>query len=242
MGSRIHKIMGYGLDDLETVKTDKIIDSRINSNSILLDEDAFSEKYSSVRDALEDYKVYLKANKDRGHMDSSREIDKFEDSNFFNMVTHVLEGGLKRVLCITPLSPLSTYGWRRVDDSIDYAEASLLRDPSKPTVKTFANGFYPFNANYSDKRTGAPLDSYIATSFIRSVNRIKSSKKKDEEYDSSILSYNAEQLGYASSKEALDFTVARPPADIVSLATWGGLFTAPLHLFDLKPLVYTYWS
>lgn len=241
MGNRIHKIMGYGLDDLETTKTGKIIDPRINANSILLDEDALSEKYKSVREALEDYKAYLKENKDRGGMDSVREIDKFSDSSFFNMVSHAPEGGLKKVLCITPLSSLSTYGWRRVDDSIDYAEASLLKNPLKPTVKTFAGGFYPFNANYSDKRTGASLDSYDATSFIREVNRTKSSKKNTE-YDSNMLGYFSERLGFASSREALDFVVARPPADVVSLATWGALFTAPLHAFDLKPMIYTYWS
>jgi hypothetical protein len=233
--------MGYGLDDLETAKRGKIIDPRINTTSILLDEDAFDKKYNTVREALEDYKEFLKNNKERNGLDSSREVDKFEDSNFFNMVTHVSEGGLKSVLCITPLSSLSTYGWRRVDDSMDYAEASLLRNPLKPTVKTFTSGFYPFNASYSDKRTGASLESYTAISLIRAANRIKSARK-EEDRDPYMFDYFAKELGFASSKEATDFMVPRPPADIISLATWGELFTAPLHAFDLKPMIYTYWS
>jgi len=243
MSSRIQKQLGYGLLDLKTKDGWKIDDPRINNDSILLDEDKMYDKYDTVENALADYKEYLKVNPARGGMDSAKTIDKFPTQLFDRLVTHRPEGGKKDVLIITPLSSLDAYKWYRSDDMIDYTEASLLKHPTKPIVKVFNNGFYPFIGNYIDKRTGESLKSFYIQSWIRALNSTGHPKKKEfSEKEINFLSDAAFDAGFDNYKDAVEFIIPAPQDDVASISRWGELFTDDKYLYDLKPILYTYWS
>jgi len=248
MSYRIHKVLGYGFDDLKYDKKE-LTDSRLNFNSFLLNEEEFMNHFDfRASKALEDYKKFLSQKDLKLGMDTPRSIGDLIDKGGVyvdNAVTFDSEFGSKKVICFTPLTLIKTTSspWKRYGDHIDSYDSESKKNPYKPRVQIIKGGIYPFISNYEDRETGKRLDSWSLNSWLRNYDKLKGKDFSEatavELYD---LEITASELGYKTVEEARDRIVASPQPDIVNLLRWSGTINDENALYNLKPMLYTYWS
>jgi len=249
MSMRIHKALGYAFTDLETSVDGEIIDKRINPDSILLNEEAFDDRFTSTKEALLDYQNFLTSSRAvRPDMDITilRNIQNHgEYFSFPSTVTHEPEFAFPEVLMVTPVSCYKE--WLRKDDAIDYVEASLLPDPSTPLKNIHWSGFYPFSTGYINRETGEEYNSYDALDFIRALNSVQDKSfltdwrsLPTDRYDA--LMYASGKLGIDNYLTAMEVVVPEVPNDVINLATWSELVPNDRYFRDMRPVSYTYWS
>jgi hypothetical protein len=160
------------------------------------------------------------------------EKDKYWEprENFF----HDGEYGLPNVLCIIP--SVMQKQWVRYDDAIDYVEENerWRADVDVNHVKVIQGGFHPWNGLYIDSRTGewAGKDS-LGAAFFRSTN---------DKTDQKTLNFLAKNCGFKSAAEAKKYMVPLVPQSVRCLCEYTKIFTAPKVVFQLKPILYVYWS
>jgi len=164
VGIRIHKVMGWGLNNIVTDEKGEVIDPRIDTTFFQ------SEDYWEKMSNIEKFMKYLKNNKEEctnllktvesSPRDNSGnrgfEINIFlslwehsfkkhkEGKGFYNYcnnsITYEPEFGKKEILLFTPIS---CDNWSRSNDSIDYYEAG---ENMEITIKDLTDrcGIYPF--------------------------------------------------------------------------------------------------
>lgn len=242
MGIRIHKFIGYGLNDLKFDDQERLIDDRINNDAL------GSTTYLDGSD--KEYWEWLEAvNNDReepwekNFLDAHYLKEKIEKKSktdwIFDCIAHNPEYGRASTIVIRPFS---CKDWSRYDDVIDYMEETYLYEPSKkysymPRVDVFKHGIYPFNALYMDVRTGERLDSNIMP-WIRA----RSANEDEAPYDSSTLDELAKIVGFDNHQEADENVAPVVPLEIQDIANYLKLFTDDKVLTQLRPMLYTYWG
>lgn len=227
MGIRVNKVLGYGLTDV-SYDTEKweFDDPRINGESPLL-------TYDYSVDHNDEYRAWVKENSTDSFTESWWWADKDKDrkrryadrEDVRDCVVHQSEYGLPNVLLIRPFGYTD---WHRRDDSIDYIEASA----------NYANGdcdhvrdpIYPFSG-YMDTRTGERIKADIMP-WVRAKN--------DNREDS--LDRLAQLGGFADHADALAHCAPHVPEPIQNIARYGKLFTSDDVFWQLRPILYTYWS
>jgi hypothetical protein len=151
-------------------------------------------------------------------------------SNFF----HDGEYGMPNVLCIIPA--VLQKQWLRYDDAIDYVEESenWRADVDVSHVKVIQGGLYPWNGLYMDIRTGESAGQMgMGAFFFRSL---------DNESSSGTLKNIAKNCGFKSVTEAKKYMAPLVPGCIRYLCEYANVFTTPEVVFQLKPMLYVYWS
>jgi hypothetical protein len=226
MGIRVHKMMGYGLTDL--VESDP----RINWDSPLF-------KYELYKDEHVD--AYLELAKDRDAISLDAMMvrqqragklpgaGRYEVQSCFEWGT--VDGGLKNVLCVRPLTMSD---WYRYDDAIDYAEQTYFsEDEQRDDIKVSHYALYPFDS-YMDSRTGDRIKSDIYA-WLRARNSkvLKNISALDE---------LARHGGFASHVDALTHCVAYVPEELRALCEFTEVFTDPATILALRPMLYTWWA
>lgn len=157
MGTRIHKVLGYGLKDLK-YKDGFFKDTRLNIENL-------RAIYDGEVDAelLGLYKNFLASKED---FESKLELSIVKESNhlsFYNAFRSSPYGG--KILVIQPLSHRD---WHRYDNIIDYEESGHL---IKDKVKILRSGIYPY-INFWDSRDGRVVKGDVACAFYRSEKSI----------------------------------------------------------------------
>ena len=230
MGIRIHKVLGYGLDDVKYDKEKwKIDDHRINTKAAFIGGDDKEDDYSKY--TSEGYIEWLKENATgKFHFDIALNLKSRQDQ-IHDCIHYDPEYGESNVLVFRPLS---CPDWSRYDDSIDYAQSAYLSEQvCGNSVGLINEGLYPWIGEYMDKRTGETLDKKIMW-WIRSKN--------DNADDIHHLDALAECFGFKDHKEALENVRPTIPEPIIDLCRYLNIFNDEKYIRQLRPMIYTYWS
>lgn len=242
MSIRINKVLGYGLTD---VKTDSgvITDERFNLDSAYFDDED-DEKYET-EDYLEElsvekYLAFLQQKIDRENKHFSMDyvmlknaLRNKETFTIRNSFIHDIEGGDENVFCIVPVNLQNK--WVRVDDALDYYEYMSHSDRNtQPNVTLLegVSGIYPYQGSV-DKRTGRVLP-------LQQVQDWSNYKSKNDVSD--LLEFFSKELGFSSVEEAEENIIMQPSPDVVDLLEFSQLLSDSKHVYDFKPMLYTYWS
>jgi len=231
MGIRIHKFLGYGLNDVRTGEDHKVVDPRINPDSPFFNYELPS---------LSSYKDWLEENSDpeeRSNLDSWYLNDPSAGgprrrTNLDSCFAWSPEFGIPSVLAI---QPVSAPDWSRQDDAIDYAEEIYVMKTEnlEPRVHALPHGIHPYSASYIDSRTGEKLNNRVMW-WVRAVS-------DGTRYDGELDSLAAD-CGFKNHQEAEKYIAPFVPTEIRNLARFANLFTKEDGWLDLRPLLYVYWS
>lgn len=249
MGIRITIRMGYGLTDVKC-NGYELADPRINSKSPLLDYEA--------KTSVDDYREFLKSKNshktdgfamEAGFLNPDHWMGKGKKPvDIFDCVTHRTEYGIPEVLCITPAWLLKD--WRRYDDSIDYALSThVYHTNPEDKVWPLDYGHYPYNGIYMDKRTGERVKDSIIM-WVRMLDggkrgRWKVKKQLRSVWDTEgrvVMDALAQAGGFKDHEDAFENCRPVVPEEVRNLAAFGGLFTDPSVVNQLRPMIYQYWG
>lgn len=253
MGTRIHKVLGWGLTDLKK-KDPRLTPKRLQIPSTpfkvfkdwMMVEENFTQVVSLVRaeypflnakEAHEKCVIDRQMTSDNtlayGHFPDIAKCLHFDD----------YEEGFTRKICIVPPNCLQ---WSRSDDSLDYYTAQ----GSRPTCKRLTVGIYPWAGFVIRVRPPAtPLPRPLHPLF-----EDERPNRSDEhgpisldpaEYSMLIGKWSRKTPPLASGAllEHLKNDFRGPlPFSLVAWVLWSGIASNPAEfLKDLRPMLYTYW-
>lgn len=230
MGMRINKMLGYGLTDVAT-EDYRITDPRINADSFLLgpnvppaeDYIAFLERTADMNDS----EVWLETGLLKG--------DTGADADSSDLCTWRCEYGLPNVLL---LRPFGFAKWHRWASPIDVEEEAIRGKGMDYRVERTISGLEPWSGLHMDVRTGGRIEGNTVNLWRRVINGLS----EDDTDRLPILNALARAMGYADHAEAERYIAPYVPDEIRRICQWGELFTSPEVCFQLRPLLYTYWS
>lgn len=234
MGIRIHKCIGYGLNDFKGKS-----DPRINPLGYLGEDIGWEDKDETW--TKEGFYTYYK-----NHIEFAIYWDYVQ--KYFEVYDSVIfddEYGMKNVLLI---SPSFFKSWQRYDDIIDYVEAEK---GSVNSCKVLTYGIWPYNGIYTDLRTYEELKDNkdlkefkhtLAREFLYSYNSSKCTSRKQKKMFLEYAHLYATKLGFNDIETALKNIVPSVPEEIELLCKWLMLFNDDNTIKELKPMIYTYWG
>ena len=228
----LHKMMGYGLVDVQLNERDKITDPRINASSILLDyereEEATVRNYvSSTLESDERLEAVLQG-WHWGHMDP-------ESTDPFDAVNLLSETSVPNTLI---LRSVGDRDWHRRGSLLDSYVEQEHNAKEQDHVSFLRGGIHPYSNRFMDVTTHEVVDWYAIGDWVRAVNDNKPSERLEM-----AAFYALEKLGWGDiGHEALKKRIApMPPQEIIDLAKFGKLFTTPETVFELRPMIATFW-
>lgn len=256
MGIRVHKFLGYGLDDVKCNHAEQPRDPRINNDSPLLtyqgDElDKYEKwlkgRYGDMEKVVKDDPAALRDIplldrwyfRDIAHPNSRRD----KRSQITDCIAFDSEFGLENVLV---LQPVACTDWERYDDMIDYTVESYLFDRPEnyvtPRLDRLKHGLYPFNGSYMDSRDGRRLPD-VVMDWVRTVSHVLTGVDAAEAVKyGPVLDDYAVELGFEDQPDAMKHIAPVVPGEILELAEYAELFTDPSVAWQLRPMLYTWWS
>lgn len=230
MGTRIHKMMGYGLTDLVEG------DPRLNWDSPLFRYDL---------DGREHVERYLDWAAERGEFDVARSLLKDKDARQareFDVQRCFAWGtkdyGLGNVFCARPLAWTD---WYRSDDAIDWQEQTMSPGGQRDDVKVSRHGIYP-HISYMDLRDGERIKNSDVHAWHRSRYRLEEEGEGPAGYLRAALEELARMAGFDGHDDALRHCVPHVPDEVRRLAEFAEAFTDPSVALQLRPMVYTWWG
>lgn len=232
MGIRVHKILGWGLTDLDTGYQ---ADRRVNWSSPLL---SYEDQPTAGQ-----YYYWLEARRQAAGDKCSFSLDwamlhgdeKLREKDLYGCVVYEHEYGLPEMLV---LRPVTKDDWYRFDDDIDHmTETYPWREDSQTNrVQVFEHPPFPFNGFYMDKRDGRKLpDAVFPWWQLQNGTR-------NREFREQAADLFAREMGFAGHAEAVENVAPQVPEEIRDLAEFGRLFTGPDVWLQLRPLLYTWWA
>lgn len=254
MGIRIHKVLGYGLTDVQ-YDTDnwEMIDPRFNKKGYMClgcedQEEKFTNEGFDEYLAEEVKKEDQLAEKDKYHMrDLSvlkhlREQElkdekhvRYSDKDIFNKVIYNPEFGSSEVVVFQPV----VFGndWQRYDDIIDYYDPANHPVHGGPEngVILIDRAIYPFEWLW-DVRTIPP------TSLTSVEYNLYNMTRSGTEHAPNIAQNLAETMNFESVEEMNDKIRAIIPDELIVLLKYLKIFEKDEYIYDLKPMLYSYWA
>jgi hypothetical protein len=229
MGSRIHKVMGYAITDLK-VANYKIIDKRINLEKF----QQFQESSFTKNDILN----FIKNKNEYKNVKYDVHLGNFENKDdhlntpiqSYDVIKFQPEFGLKNVLLIT--FPWHK-DWNRYDDIIDYHEEN---GGCLPKIKNVWGGIYPYNGgnwiNLKNKKiyTHNDFDPCFVHSYLFSNK------------GNNLKPYMIKEFATADKKELKNMLNPVPPPVLKAFVEFMGIFNDLDTYYELRPIIYTYWS
>ena len=240
MGIRISKVLGYGLTDLKTEgKYNEIIsDPRINPNGYFGNSVDKEEKFTD-----DGFDAYLDAHKEdpdevendlsilRHLRDVEKEKGREYRNQFFYRLIYVVEGGLPNVMVFQP--PIFGNDWSRYDDTIDYYDPATQATDGGCGVDfvMLDRALYPFES-FWDTRENPPKrltgDDYHWYT--------------DRRWSEKMAKLASENLGFKSVEEMNQCIQPVVPKELIALLKYFKVFTKDEYIYQLRPMIYWYWS
>lgn len=228
MGIRIHKSIGYGLSDVQASNYD-IHDERFNL------EDGYFKDRNENDFTIQGLKNYIqeqhdKEKNDAGYSMLTFELLKLEENEWYDIhqfVSHNGEFGLPEVLMFQP--PMKD--WSRYDDIIDYIED----EKQENKVRLLNRAIYPYEF-WINKDTGKSTFEVEGRNYH--YLHIRQAINFGFEYDPDKL----KEAGFDSMEDADQKIVPGIPDFIICLCKYLKIFKDDKNIFDLKPMVYSFWG
>ena len=250
MGTRIHKIIGWGLNDIQIENLD-IVDFRINTDFFK------SEDYWKKENDVEDFFQWIKDNREKceqiirevepdrltGKKERKRREysdigitlafwDREKEKKKYNRyaITHDAEYGMGEVLLFSPVDEPNFY---RFDDIIDYYEANCQIE-NHIKILTSSCGIYPYLGVVHIP--GSPNWGKEEYRYVYDPS----------EYNQMVGAWSPTMKPLLEG-ETLEYfkKYYRPviPSVIILHAYWLNIFTDfKKTIQELRPMIYTYWG
>jgi len=248
MGIRVHKCIGYGLVDVESTDQD-ITDHRFHPEGFLrIDSEFQSDRWHrpGFMNFLSTHPRVLDPNSWRENIDCL-DVSIGEDWSPYYSIIHQPEYGLSNVVVLVP--PTHKNDYIRFDNTLDYMEETQCYGQEN-RYKIFRGGIYPYNAEYMDDRTGKRLSADVM-SFIRDCNELRRYtdgcqntliKENDVSALKEGMNRDAIKLGFDHHEHAMQHIYPAIPAELVLMCEYCKLFTDESTIWQLRPMLYVYWS
>ena len=240
MGIRVHKVIGYGFDDL-TIKTgqfDICLDSRFNPDGYSCASYEDREK----KWPMEEFQVQLKTMAaNTNDWDSinyallNQCIDRGDFIDFDYLMTWDTEGGLPNVCVFVP--PGNSERWCQNDGQIDYYEETI-RNNQEPHVLLINRTIYPYDV-YVDLRDNPP--SRVKDRLYRDA-KFMPLNTDDQEMITKFRDVVVEDMGFDTWEELDKTIVPMVPSELIAALIYLKVFKDPMDAYHLKPMIYTYWG
>jgi len=247
MGIRIHKMVGYGLDDVK-YDTDnwKMLDPRFAKGGYFdLDcyqkEDNFTDagfdEYldKAIKEDPEEFSDLSIAQHSRKEHREKNGGEYSYKHTISSCVVYDAEFGMENVMVFTP--PVFGTDWQRYDDIIDYYEPTHReKDGGINNGITLLNRpIWPFES-YVDCRTMPPtrLDNLKHSLYL--------DFKNIEDLTQKHLNFILKELNVESVEEMQEYIRPIVPEELVVLLKYLNVFADDKHIHELKPMLYWYWS
>lgn len=241
MGIRISKVLGYGLTDVKTTgKYNEILnDFRFNpSGYFAMHADDQEEKFTDAG-----FDKYLDAHKEHPddiHNDLSilrhlreREQDggRAPADSIRHRMIYDSEFGMPNVMVFQP--PVFGSDWSRYDDIIDYYDPQQqAKDGGCGIGFTMINrALYPFES-FCDYRENPPA-VLKGDDWHRYINAKNSPR---------MVECALEELGFETEEEMHQMIHPMIPKELIALLKYCKVFTKDEYIYQLRPMIYWYWS
>lgn len=266
MSSNLHKMMGYGLNNIQ-YKSGEFLDSRLNPDGYMFwDQESDKWSWENYIGFLEKRQEQLLNGRTTEEFVREQSDEDFEmlieikgdlqakKNELYSAIHHDGEQGNSEVLLILPFDKIDK--WRRYADEIDQADAfesyertsqklghELIGEFNGSKLTLSSNGFGEYRNRYMNKRTGIGF----SVSDTNTLNLVGRRCKTAEELRASRFSYNAimrivDKMEFSSYEEALENLVPYVPHSVRLLCEFGEVFNDPKTILDLRPMIYSYWS
>lgn len=249
MGTRVHKVIGYGLDDVNntTGKFDISEDDRFNPEGFF----CLEEKVREERFLLKEFAIQLNlviANNDWSDTFPLRlllhdiEEGRFTFENFDFLMTWNPEFGMSNV-CVFNQHGRQSDSFR-YDNLIDYYEETI-NHKQENHVLLLNRPIYP-NIKWVDTRTTPPkwLDREGEMTFDVIQKATEDEVEGRHEFTLTQEQKNklARDVGFDTVTDLLDNVAPMIPEDLVEIIRYLKVFNDPSTIYTLKPMIYTYWG
>lgn len=240
MGIRIRKVLGYGLNDLNTKVVDKwgteeVDDPRFDPSGWWHADCATRAKKWSTEGFLKHCQQVIDDSGDDNYnhfelrLMLSPSFENVRMTDIDHCVSHDNEGGLAHVVTFTPFT---SPNWVRYDDTIDYYDSGIGVEPN---IKLLDVPLFP-HVSYIDNTTGERANRDVEHAIYLFRN---------------APNQNGEELNYIQLK-ALEnirckehwterYNVAIPD-ELVEFFRYANMFVDEKTIWQLKPMIYTYWA
>ncbi|RTK96120.1 MAG: hypothetical protein EKK64_04780 [Neisseriaceae bacterium] len=222
MGTRVNKVLGWGLIDVKT-KSEKIIDPRFNKEGFLFED--YEMSFNQL-DLIEE----LKKAKDEKtlDLDLSYSIKALNEKK--SCIYDIVHYNCKKTICF---ASLWNEDHRRHDDPIDYHEECAIAEKNKnyslkDKVLLLNSGIYPF-LSYMDSRTGKKLGD-----FAFHAKRLINTGQQVDEHTLAVL-------GFKDTKECKEFMHPVIPDSLIVSLKYLKIFNDDNTIFQLRPMIFTFW-
>lgn len=241
MGIRIHKVLGYGLTDVASSPYRMSSIDRDKSHHDLLRDSRFDPTGYFVTDIInaenqfkvDQFRVQLElicANSDVSILTLFKhQLNENPSSDIFNIMTYDPEFGDPSVVLFTP--PFHP-DWERYDDIIDYTEAKGV---PLNNVQVLDTPIYPY-VRWMDLRNPKEHPDKV---LVDAATTFKFNPKFRDKINVEEIK---KRFGFNSIDDMLENIVPVVPEEIVELTRYLKVFKDPNTVYQLKPMIYTYWS
>jgi hypothetical protein len=236
MGIRIHKILGYGLTDVK-VEDYQIVDERFDQKGYTSGEITPPGKthrqlfLNFCKERLEKYEYMLL------HEEALR---RNREWRIYDSICFDPEYGKPEVFMISP--PFSDQ-YSRYDDIIDYHEEAAVYLNAAPRVVEIPGGIYPWSGLYFDRRTGKGLPRIAELKFMQASSIMSELDDDDKgKYKALLDEWARKEFGFDGLDHALENVGPMIPNEVKALCNWLHLFKEEKTIWQLRPLLYVYWS
>lgn len=237
MGIRVHKVIGYGLDDVvgDSFSEDPRFDPEgfFALDGFEEQEEKFPMKEFAVRLDLTianstEWTFHLKL--------LNNNIRDGEFNDFYNVLVYDPEYGLPNVCVFIP--PTANRNNRRRDDTLDWYEETINHHQQNHYL-LLNRPIYP-DVLWVDLRQSPPKPA------DRLVDRLRSQFDSPDwikmGFSLETEDNMARNVGFESKQDLMDNVVPMVPEDLVEVLKFLKVFKDPATIYRLKPMIYTYWG
>ena len=220
----LHKMTGWAVSGLETDPAGSLVDPRVNARSPLLTGTA----------RLVDFVATLSGFDAAMHTDPALAPDE--------PCRAVVHDGVNGVPGALVVRPVWLPSWHRVGDYLDRAGELGGPDQASARLEYLPSAMWPYAGEFMDADTGAALTDGVQawTHVVRSVGDPSSPVHDLDDLERDELARAT--TGFASFAEARRRVAPAVPSVVQALVRWGGLFTDPDMVHQMRPALYTWWS
>ena len=242
MGIRINKVLGYGLTDVKTTgKYNEILDDpRLNPKGYFaMHTEDQEEKFTDAG-----FDAFLDENKedpddivnDLSVLRHLRDREREENThNYRTGISHRLiydsEFGLPNVMVFQP--PVFGSDWSRYDDIIDYYDPQQQAEDGGCGLgyHMINRAIYPFES-FCDHRENPP--AVLKGNDWHHYIDAKNSER--------MVEYALKELGFETEEEMHQMIHPMIPKELIALLKYCKVFAKDEYIYQLRPMIYWYWS